>query len=243
MPAPRLGLESPRTFSTPDGYCAADLQRGVYHDLTSHADPDARPVRGEHGSNARGQGAVPREPDARPGNGRGPTRAQRVVTGGKPVVSLARCLLALSALGATGLAGQRNSSDEWRPRTVPLYGVSYSPEVGLLVGAGLMHTRYAFRALPPSTRLTAAAAYATGARTYRVNFAGEFRRPLAPATVAVDLYASGLEILRFYGLGNASVASGLDSVYQVRRAGAAPRSLPWSRCRSRRGSGSPRDSW
>jgi len=132
-------------------------------------------------------------------------------------VSPARCLLALSALGATGLAGQRSGSDEWRPRTVPLYGVGYSPEVGLLVGAGLMHTRYAFRALPPSTRLTAAAAYATGARTYRVNFAGEFRRPLAPATVAVDLYASGLEILRFYGLGNASTASGPDSVYQVRQ--------------------------
>ena len=132
-------------------------------------------------------------------------------------MSPARCLLALSALGATGLAGQRSGSDEWRPRTVPLYGVGYSPEVGLLVGAGLMHTRYAFRALPPSTRLTAAAAYATGARTYRVNFAGEFRRPLAPATVAVDLYASGLEILRFYGLGNASTASGPDSVYQVRQ--------------------------
>ncbi len=132
-------------------------------------------------------------------------------------MSLARCLLALSILGATGLAGQRNGSDEWRPRTVPLYGLSYSPEVGVLVGAGLVHTRYAFRALPPSTRLTAAAAYATGARTYRVTLAGEFRRPLAPATVAVDLYASGLEILRFYGLGNASVASGPDSVCQVRQ--------------------------
>ncbi len=133
-----------------------------------------------------------------------------------------RCLLALFALEATGFAGPasavaQNPADDWRPRTLPLYGVSYSPEVGLLLGAGLVHTRYAFRALPPSTRLTAAAAYATGARTYRITLAGEFRRPLAPATVAVDLYASGLEIVRYYGLGNATVASGPDSVYQVRQ--------------------------
>jgi len=136
-------------------------------------------------------------------------------------VRLTRCLLALSVLGATGFArptaapGQ-TGVDEWRPHTAPLYGVSYSPDIGLLIGAGVVHTRYEFRALPPSTRLVAQAAYATGASSYRVSLEGEFRRPLAPKTLAVELYASGLEILRFHGLGNATGASQPESVYRVR---------------------------
>jgi len=95
--------------------------------------------------------------------------------------------------------------------------VSYSPNVGLLVGAGIAHTRYGFHALPPSTRLVADAEYATGVRTYRVGVAGEFRRPLAPAVLTFELRASGLEIVRFYGLGNESDGGGADSIYRVRQ--------------------------
>src|SRR2546427_6380891 len=34
---------------------------------------------------------------------------------------------------------------------------SYAPDLGLVVGVGVVHTRYAYRALPPSTRLLAEA--------------------------------------------------------------------------------------
>ena len=105
--------------------------------------------------------------------------------------------------------------DAWRPQTVHLFGLSYSPGVGLLLGAGVLHTRYGFRALPPSTRLSAEAEYATGADTYRAAFAGEFRRPLAPAILDVELRASGIELIRFYGFGNETDASQPDSVYRV----------------------------
>ena len=133
-----------------------------------------------------------------------------------------RCLLALFSLGAPGFArpapaAAQNRADHWQPRTVPLYGVSYAPSIGLLIGVGVAHTRYAFRALPPSTQLVATASYATGARTYRVDFEAEFRRPLAPSTLALALYASGLEITRFYGVGNGSDGSGPDSAYDVRQ--------------------------
>ncbi len=111
-------------------------------------------------------------------------------------------------------AGQ-GPADPWRPRTEPLVGASYAPDLGLLLGAGVVHTRYGFRALPPSTRLLAQAEYATAASAYRAALAGEFRRPLAPAVVDVELWASGLEMVRFYGFGNETDASQPDSVYRV----------------------------
>ena len=125
--------------------------------------------------------------------------------------------LALAALGAApaSTAAAQGPPDAWRPQTVPLFGASYAPGVGLLLGAGVVHTRYGFRALPPSTRLLAQAEYATAARTYRAEVAGEFRRPLAPAILNVELRASGLEIIRFYGFGNETDGSQPDSVYAV----------------------------
>src|SRR5437868_12392092 len=127
--------------------------------------------------------------------------------------------LALLA-GITAVASQvtaQGGTDAWRPQTVPLWGVSYSPDFGLLVGAGVTHTRYGFRALPPSTRLLAEAAYATSVHGYRVDLAGEFRRPLLPAILFVELRASGLELVRFYGTGNETDGSRPDSVYRVRQ--------------------------
>jgi hypothetical protein len=123
-------------------------------------------------------------------------------------------LLAAIALGAGDVAAQ-GGPDAWRPQTVPLFGVSYSPDVGLLIGAGIVHTRYGFRALPPSTRLLAQAAHATSADAYRVEVAGEFRRPLLPAILYIELRASGLELIRFYGVGNETDGSQPDSVYRV----------------------------
>ena len=72
------------------------------------------------------------------------------------VVGQIRTLLALAALGTTSLThpAAASAQDEWRPRTVPLLGASYSPDLGLLIGVGVAHTRYGFRALPPRHSLT-----------------------------------------------------------------------------------------
>ncbi|HEU5261196.1 MAG TPA: BamA/TamA family outer membrane protein [Gemmatimonadales bacterium] len=135
---------------------------------------------------------------------------------------LRRAALPLAAVGMASLArparvpGQAGD-DPWRPRTVPLFGASYSPGFGLLIGAGIAHTRYGFHALPPSTRLLAGAQYATAAQTYRVDLTGEFRQPLFPTILNVTLRASGLEIIRFHGMGNETDVSQPDSVYRVRQ--------------------------
>lgn len=134
------------------------------------------------------------------------------------MANVTRPLLALAVLCAPPLdAVAQGGPDPWRPRTVPLWGLSYSPDVGLLVGAGIAHARYGFRALPPSTRLLAQVEYATGAGSYRAVVTGEFRRPLAPAILSLELRASGLELVRFYGLGNESDGSQADSIYDVRQ--------------------------
>ena len=124
-------------------------------------------------------------------------------------------VLALAVLG--GQAFGQGRTDAWRPQTVPLFGVSYSPDIRLLLGAGISHTRYGFRALPPSTQLLAEAAYATGVSTYCIDVAGEFRRPLLPTILYVELRASGLELTRFYGVGNTTSGSQPDSAYRVRQ--------------------------
>ena len=126
--------------------------------------------------------------------------------------------VAIVAVGAAALgrpARATGQADVWSPRTVPLFGVSYAPDIGLQLGAGLAHTRYGFRALPASTRLIVTAEYATGAERFRARADGEFRRPLAPAILSVEALASGLELIRFYGFGNTSDASQPDSVYRV----------------------------
>src|ERR1051325_658706 len=133
-----------------------------------------------------------------------------------------RRALALASLGGLALARPPQASAQsgtaaWRPQTVPLWGLTYSPDIGLLVGAGITPTRYGFRALPPSTRLLAEGACATGVRACRLDAAGEFRRPLSPSILFGELRVSCLELTRFYGTGNETAGSRPDSVYRVRQ--------------------------
>src|SRR3989441_7921033 len=73
------------------------------------------------------------------------------------MVRLTRRIHLLAAFALAGGDVSAQGPDPWRPQTVPLFGASYSPDIGLLLGAGVSHTRYGFRALPPSTRLLAEA--------------------------------------------------------------------------------------
>ena len=46
---------------------------------------------------------------------------------------------ALALVLAGGPAFTQGRADGWRPQTVPLWGASYSPDIGLLLGAGILH--------------------------------------------------------------------------------------------------------
>jgi len=100
---------------------------------------------------------------------------------------------------------------------MPLTWVSYSPDFGLLVGAGADGTGYDFRRLPYNSHVRVRAGYATGAQTYRAEFVGEFRGIVPPAIVQLHLRASGIDVLRFYGFGNETSNAGSEDFYKVKQ--------------------------
>jgi surface antigen Omp85-like protein len=106
---------------------------------------------------------------------------------------------------------------DWGARSVPLTTVSYVPDIGLFVGAGVSRTGYGFRHLPNHTKLTLRAGWATAAASYRAEIVDSVRGVLGGATGTLHLRGSGIEVVRYYGVGNETVASQPDAFYKVRQ--------------------------
>src|SRR2546430_16741373 len=114
----------------------------------------------------------------------GPAALARSIRGARALAAV--CAVCVVASARPPQASSQGDPSAWRPQTVPLWGVSYSPDIGLLIGAAARYIRYGFHALPPSTRLFAKAAYATSAARARAGPAGEVRRPLFPAPPSAE---------------------------------------------------------
>ncbi|MGH7731852.1 MAG: hypothetical protein ACRENJ_11455, partial [Candidatus Eiseniibacteriota bacterium] len=97
---------------------------------------------------------------------------------------------------------------DWGSRTAPVTWVSFGPDIGLFAGGGAVYTGYGFRHSPYRSRVVLRAGYATTAASYRAEFTGEFRGLVAPAVAWLHLRASGIDVLRFHGFGNETVAPG-----------------------------------
>jgi hypothetical protein len=106
---------------------------------------------------------------------------------------------------------------DWGSRWMPLTWVGYSPDVGLFVGGGASGTGYDFRRLPYNSRVRVRAGYATAAQTYRAEFTGEFRGIVPPVVVTLQMRASGIDVLRFYGFGNETPDTGSQNFYKVKQ--------------------------
>jgi hypothetical protein len=106
---------------------------------------------------------------------------------------------------------------DWGSRWMPLTWVSYSPDLGVFVGAGADGTGYDFRRLPYNSHVRVRAGYATAAATYRAEFTGEFRGIVPPVIARLRLRASGIDVLRFYGLGNETRDTGSSNFYKVKQ--------------------------
>jgi hypothetical protein len=74
----------------------------------------------------------------------------------------------------------------------------------LVPGARAQLTRYGFERDPFSSQMNLAAAWSTGVNRPRLEYAAELRTR-SPITTLVYLAWSGIEVLRFYGLGNETV--------------------------------------
>lgn len=99
--------------------------------------------------------------------------------------------------------------------TVPWSG--WSADSGLFLGAGLDVRTYGFRQNPYATRHVIRAGYAVRAEVARFDYSGELRRENSDSYWSLDVFASGLEALRFYGSGNETSDKQPDDFYKVRQ--------------------------
>jgi hypothetical protein len=104
---------------------------------------------------------------------------------------------------------------DWGRRTLPLFRFTYEPDLGVLVNASLLSTGYAFRRHPFADRQLLRLTYAAQERALRGSYDGDFRLENSRWRLGLQALASGLEIQRFFGLGNETAFVGDADDYRV----------------------------
>ena len=104
---------------------------------------------------------------------------------------------------------------EWGTAWQPLPWFEANNDVGLFIGAGAVHTRYGFRRAPFASQIRVRAGYATGAASGRGDLDAEVHPENASHFWRLGLRASGVDVLRYYGLGNDSPNTGASDFYRV----------------------------
>jgi hypothetical protein len=92
---------------------------------------------------------------------------------------------------------------------------SFGPDMGALMGGTAIHTTYGFRQHPYASRHRLQAGFATGPKTYRADYLGEFRRENSGNYWDLRLHASGIDVLNFHGFGNEIAAPREKEFYRV----------------------------
>lgn len=105
----------------------------------------------------------------------------------------------------------RDWGQEWRPAS----WTSYAPEIGLFVGTGRTLFRYGFREDPYASRTTFQLGYAIEAGKARAQLTTEIHASNSRRYATLLARASGIEIIRFYGLGNETTADAPDEFFEV----------------------------
>ena len=106
------------------------------------------------------------------------------------------------AISRRAYAPSRPAVRDWGTRWLSQLWVSGGPDVGLFAGSGVSYTRYGFRQDPYASRYVVRAGWATGAGTGRVNLTADRHRPNSRVRYGLFARASGIEVMRFHGLGN-----------------------------------------
>lgn len=116
-----------------------------------------------------------------------------------------------AAVADSGKVPPRDWGKRWTASTWGAVG----PDLGLLIGAGRTLTVYGFRKLPFASRHRFRAGIATGPKTYRIDYRGEFRRENTTGYTEVLVRVSGIEVISFHGFGNEISAPGNSEFYLV----------------------------
>jgi len=93
----------------------------------------------------------------------------------------------------------------------------YGPDVGLFIGGGGFLTHYGFRKLPYASKVLMRAGIATAAQTGRADVFAEVYRRNSGVRGEFDFRVSGVEVMRYHGLGNETVVTQANDYYRVRQ--------------------------
>jgi hypothetical protein len=106
---------------------------------------------------------------------------------------------------------------DWGYEWMPVLWAGFGPDVGLFLGGGAVVTHYGFRKLPYASKTLFRGGFSTGALTGRVDFSADVYRRNSRVRGLFDVRLSGIEVLRFNGLGNDVELSRDDDYYRVRQ--------------------------
>jgi hypothetical protein len=104
---------------------------------------------------------------------------------------------------------------DWGKRWTASTSLSFGPDIGAFVGAGRTLTTYGFRKNPYAGRHQFRAAFASGPKSYRLDYRGEFRRENSGSYADLLVRASGIDVISFHGFGNEIEAPGENEFYRV----------------------------
>lgn len=104
---------------------------------------------------------------------------------------------------------------DWGRRTWPATWVSFGPDIGVFAGSGGIYTRYGFRKLPYASSWRWRAGYATAATTGRLALDGTIYHTNSRLHGRLSALLSGIEVLRYHGLGNEALRNQPDAYYRV----------------------------
>jgi hypothetical protein len=116
----------------------------------------------------------------------------------------------------------KNPSADWIPprdwgrRTQPGFRITYEPDLGVLLSAFVTTTGYGFRKDPYADRQTVRFTYAIEENAFRGAYDGDFRRENSSMRLGLGALASGLEVQRFFGLGNETTIEGDPDTYKIK---------------------------
>lgn len=100
-------------------------------------------------------------------------------------------------------------------RTGPIPLFARGPDLGVLLGARVLFTDYGFRKYPYHYQHALSAGYSTGLRGVRAEYAGTFHMPNSARRTNLLARFSQMELVRFHGFGNETVALNDGQFYRV----------------------------
>ncbi len=104
---------------------------------------------------------------------------------------------------------------DWGHQTIPSLWFGGGSDLGVFLGGGFSTTVFGFRRHPFSSRHSIKAGYATKPKTYKFDYDGKYHLLNSEAFINLSAYASGIEILHFYGFGNETSSDQPDDFYKV----------------------------